>query len=233
MTSKTPFIPIQGLNMKIKIMLSFIFTLTLISNVSADMFGGDIPILAQIAITTAKELKTTLELLDVADKTQKNISDANRQISTQMETMDRVERLANRADKLSKMKVRNNQELNVQLQRIRYSVADSKRLEKRFEENYGSTVKAKDKINDSIDLPEVGKRTLDKRLTVTETTNTPAGHAQNTALNTALTNQILYENSQNQNYMMKEQLEYFNEQRERNYELDRRSKDERKFLEYR
>jgi hypothetical protein len=67
------------------------------------MFGGDIPILAQIAVTTAKELKTTLELLDIADKTQKNISDANRQISLQMEIMDRVDRLSNRADRLSKM----------------------------------------------------------------------------------------------------------------------------------
>ena len=89
---------------------------------------------------------------------------------------------------------------------------------------------AKEKISNSIELPEVDKKTLDRRLAVTETTSTPAGHAQNTALNTALTNQILYENSQNQNYMMKEQLIFFNEQRQRNYELDRKSKGERQFL---
>jgi hypothetical protein len=194
------------------------------------MFGGDIPILAQIAVTTAKELKTTLELLDIADKTQKNISDANRQISLQMEIMDRVDRLSNRADRLSKMKVRNNAELNDQLRTIKYSVSESKRLEKKFEKNYGQTYEAKEKISSSIELPEVDKKTLDRRLSVTETTNGPAGHAQNTALNTALTNEILYESSQNQNYMMKEQLEFFNEQRERNYELDRKSKNERQFL---
>jgi hypothetical protein len=202
----------------------------LIPTTKADMFGGDIPILAQIAISTAKELKATLELLEVAEKTQKNITDANRQISTHMETMDRVERLSNRADRLSKMKVRNNAELNDQLRKIKYSISESKRLEKRFEKNYGSTFEAKEKINNSIELPEVDKKTLDRRLSVTETTNTPAGHAQNTALNTALTNQILFENSQNQNYMMKEQLEFFNEQRERNFEMDRKSKGERHFL---
>ena len=201
-----------------------------IPTVKGDTFGGDIPILAQIAISTAKELKTTLELLNVAEKTQKTISDANRQISIHMETMDRIERLSNRAERLSKMKVRNNAELNDQLRKIKYSINESKRLEKRFETNYGSTFQAKEKINDSIELPEVDKKTLDRRLSVTETTNTPAGHAQNTALNTALTNQILYENAQNQNYMMKEQLEFFNEQRERNFELDRKSKSERQFL---
>ena len=107
---------------------------------------------------------------------------------------------------------------------------DTKNSEKRFENNYGSTFEAKVKISNSIELPEVDKKTLDRRLVVTETTNTPAGHAQNTALNTALTNQILYENTQNQNYMMREQLEFFNEQRERNFDLDRKSKGERQFL---
>lgn len=216
--------------MNTNILHALIFSLALIPNVKADIFGGDIPILAQIAISTAKELKATLELLEVAEKTQKNITDANRQISTHMETMDRIERLSNRADRLSKIKIRNNAELNDQLRRIKYSISESKRLEKRFETNYGSTFAAKEKINNSIELPEVDKKTLDRRLSVTETTNTPAGHAQNTALNTALTNQILYENSQNQNYMMKEQLEFFNEQRERNYELDRKSRSERQFL---
>jgi hypothetical protein len=216
--------------MNTKIQYTILFLTLFTQDLRADIFGGDIPILAQIAISTAKELKATLELLDVAEKTQKNITDANRQISTHMETMDRIERLSNRADKLSKMKVRNHTELNEQLRKIRYSISESKRLEKRFEKNYGSTFEAKEKINDSIEFPEIDKKTLDRRLSVTETTNTPAGHSQNTALNTALTNQILYENSQNQNYMMKEQLEFFNEQRERNYELDRKSKSERQFL---
>lgn len=216
--------------MNTNFLFSLIFSLIFMPKAKADMFGGDIPILAQIAISTAKELKATLELLEVAEKTQKNIIDANRQISTHMETMDRIERLSNRADRLSKMKVRNNAELNDQLRKIKYSISESKRLEKRFENNYGSTFEAKVKISNSIELPEVDKKTLDRRLVVTETTNTPAGHAQNTALNTALTNQILYENTQNQNYMMREQLEFFNEQRERNFDLDRKSKGERQFL---
>lgn len=216
--------------MHISCVLLLIFNIFVLPVANADMFGGDLPILAQIATSTARELKATLELLDVADKTQKNIADANRQISLHMETMDRIDRLANRADRLSKMKVRNNAELNNELRRIRYSVNDAKRLEKDFETKYGSTIQAKDKINDSIEVPEVDKKTLDRRLSVTETTMTPAGHAQNTALNTALTNQILYENSQNQNYMMREQLQFFNEQRERNYELDRKERSDRKFL---
>lgn len=194
------------------------------------MFGADLPILAQIAVSTAKELSATLEMLKVAEKTQKNISEANRQISTHMETMDRVERLSKRADRLSKMKVRNNAELNDQMRKIKYSIDESKRLEKRFEDNYGQTARTKEKINEAIELPEVDKKTLDRRLSVTETTQTNAGHAQNAAINTALTNQILYENSQNQNYMMKEELVFFNEQRERNYELDRKAKNERQFL---
>lgn len=215
--------------MKTKFII-FIATLLITNLVKADMFGGDIPILAQIAVSTAKELKATLELLDVADKTQKNITDANRQISLHMETMDRINRLAERAERISKMKARNLSEFNSDLRKIKYSVKDAKNLEKDFEKKYGKTAEAKDKINDSIELPEVDKRMLDRRLSVTETTNTPAGHSQNTALNTALTNQILYETSQNQNYMMREQLDYFNEQRARNYELDRRMYEEKRFL---
>jgi hypothetical protein len=206
-------------------------TITFITNIArADLFGGDIPILAQIAISTAKELKATLELLDVADKTQKNITDANRQISLHMETMDRINRLAERAEKISKMKARNLSELNSDLRKIKYSIRDAKNLEKDFEKKYGKTAEAKDKINDSINTPEIDKRTIDKRLSITEQTNTPAGHSQNTAYNTAITNQILYENSQNQNYMMREQLDYFNEQRARNFELDRRLYEEKRFL---
>lgn len=216
--------------MRTNIFNALIISIFLMPMAKADIFGGDIPILAQIAISTAKELKATLELLEVAEKTQKNITDANRQISIHMETMYRIERLSNRVDRLSKLKVRSNAELNDQLRNIKYSISESKRLEKRFETNYGSTFEAKEKISNSIELPEVDKKTLDRRLAVTETASTPAGHAQNTALNTALTNQILYENSQNQNYMMKEQLIFFNEQRQRNYELDRKSKGERQFL---
>lgn len=215
--------------MKTKFLI-FITTLLITNLVKADMFGGDIPILAQIAVSTAKELKATLELLDVADKTQKNITDANRQISLHMETMDRINRLAEKAERISKMKARNFSEFNSDLRKIKYSVKDAKNLEKDFEKKYGKTAEAKEKINDSIEIPEVDKRMLDRRLSVTETTNTPAGHSQNTALNTALTNQILYETSQNQNYMMREQLDYFNEQRARNYELDRRMYEEKRFL---
>lgn len=215
--------------MKTKIII-YLIALSVSSYAKADPFGGDIPILAQIAITTAKELKATLELLDVADKTQKNISDANRQISLHMETIDRINRLAERAERISKMKVRNLSEFNSDLRRIKYSIKDAKNLEKDFEKKYGKTAEAKDKINDSINTPEVDKRTIDKRLSTTEQTNTPAGHSQNTAYNTALTNQILYESSQNQNYMMREQLDYFNEQRARNYELDRRAYEEKRFL---
>lgn len=216
--------------MQIKISAILFIFVSSIANVRADIFGADIPLLAQIAVTTAKELKTTLELLKVAEKTQENISKANAQISVHMEVMNRVERLTARADRLSKMKVRNNAQLNAQLRSIKYSIAESNRLEKKFEENYGSTFEAKEKIKTSIELPEVDKKTLDRRLSVSETTNTIAGHGQNTAMNTALTNQILYENAQNQNYMMKEHLEFFNEQRQRNYELDRNTKSERKFL---
>lgn len=216
--------------MKTKIALSLFLSLSISTNVQADMFGADLPILAQIAVSTAKELSATLEMLKIAEKTQKNISEANRQISTHMETMDRVERLSKRADKLSKMKVRNNADLNDQMRKIKYSIGESKRLEKRFEDNYGQTARTKEKINEAIELPEVDKKTLDRRLSVTETTQTNAGHAQNAAINTALTNQILHENSQNQNYMMKEELVFFNEQRERNYELDRKAKSERQFL---
>ncbi len=200
------------------------------SNVSADVFGGDLLILSEIAMSAAKEAKATLELLDVAEKTQDNISKANRQFSTYKETTLRAERLANRAARLAKMRINNNAQLNEELRKIKYSVNETKRLQARFEKNYGTTFEAKEKIQASIDLPEVDKKSLDTRLSVSETTSSAAGHAQNTALNTALTNQLLYENFQNQNLMMKEQLEYFNEQRERNIELDRRQSSERKFL---
>jgi len=215
--------------MKTNILIFIVINL-IMNFAKADLFGGDLPILAQIAVSTAKELKATLELLNVADQTQKNITDANRQISLHMETMDRINRLAERAEKISKMKARNLSEFNSDLRKIKYSVKDAKNLEKEFEKKYGKTAEAKDKINDSINTPEVDKRTIDKRLSITEQTNTPAGHSQNTAYNTALTNQILYESSQNQNYMMREQLDYFNEQRARNYELDRRMYEEKRFL---
>jgi len=218
--------------MNSKKVLSLLVVLFLTSplKVKADLLGGDVAILAQIATTTAKELKATLELLEVADKTQKSISEANRQISLHMETMDRIDRLAARADRLSKMKARNLSEFNSDLRRIKYTVKDAKRLEKDFDKKYGKTADAKEKINESIELPEVDKRTLDRRLNVSATTILPTGHSQNTALNTALTNQILFEQSQNQNYMMREQLDFFNEQRARNYEMDRRANAEKRFL---
>jgi glutamyl/glutaminyl-tRNA synthetase len=196
----------------------------------ADIFGADIPILAEIAMTTAKELKTTLELLKVANDTQKNIKEANRQISMHMETMSRIERLATRAERLSKMKAKNHAELNNELRKIRYSLSEAKRLEKDFEKKYSTTFQAKEKISDSLELPEVDKKTLDRRLRVTESGDTAGIHAQNTAVNSALTNQILYESSYNQNLMFKEQLDFNNEQRERSFRQDKKEKAEREFL---
>lgn len=209
------------------IILLFIFST---ETSKADMFGADILILSEIATSTAKELGATLELLEISHKSAKEIKEANRQISTKMETMERVDRLTKRAERLSKAKVRSNAELNSELRKIKFSIAESKRLQNRFEKNYGSTFEAKEQINNSIEMPEVDKKTIDRRLSISESTSSQAGHTQNTAMNTAITNQILHEQSYNQNLLMREQLEFFNEQRERNQALDKKMNNERKFL---
>lgn len=208
-----------------------------ISQLRADPFGADIPLLAQIASTTANELKTTMELLKVSKDTIDNVKEANAQINTYRETMSRIERLANRADRLSKARVGSHADLNNELRRLRGAIEESKRMSKDFEKKYApelekiqKTGEAKIAMEESIKLPTVSQSMIDIRTTESYNGASQATHSQNTAINTALTNEILLESTNRQYLLASEQLEYFKEQRMRNLELKNEQEKSSKFL---
>lgn len=205
--------------------------------IHADLFGADIPILAQIAATTAKELKATMELLNVSKDTIDNIKEANTQINTHRETLNRIESLATRAERLSNARVRSHADLNNELRRIRGTLSSSQRMIKDFEKKYGpelekieKTQEAQVAMKESADTPMVSQSMVDIRTSLSYNGGSHASHAQNTAINTALTNEILIESTNRQYILATEQLKFINEQRERNLQLQNEQNKSAKFL---
>lgn len=221
-----------------KTYINFVFLIFLFSSpTKADLFGADIPILAQIAATTAKELKATMELLNVSKDTIDNIKEANTQLNTHRETLNRIESLAARAERLSRARIRSHSDLNSELRRIRGTISSSQRMIKDFEKKYGPELKKIEKteeaqiaMKESADTPMVSQSMVDIRTSLSYDGGSHASHSQNTAINTALTNEILIESTNRQYILATEQLKFINEQRERNIQLQNEQEKSSRFL---
>lgn len=228
----------QGLSTMIYIKtLTLIFSFVFSIRASADIFGADIPILAQIAATTAKELKATMEILNVSKESVDNIKEANKIINTHRETMNRIEYLVNRAERISNAKVRNHAELNNELRRIRGTIDTSKRFSEEFKKKYELELKEIEKIEEkkialkeSTELPTVTSGMVESRTSQSYSGDSSATHGLNTAINTALTNEILIESSKTQQSVSEAQLEYYKDQKIKNLKAENDEGKVKKFL---